>query len=389
MGKHQIQITGDNNASYQISSTPWNNAHDDIIPAKASVKKVGSNYKVYDETGAYIAGATYSDAYVAINDEAIAGLTDSRTHMEKIILQGDFTLDTEAIAGESFLELEIQGKVKLADAADIHLINIDEDFPRCIDIHGGELDGNSAEQTVTTINGINIVGDTEVADWWSRSFIHHTNIRDVVKHGISCVLSNGCRTILYLDTVKSACGTSQGNGVYCFGMADFAWTNVDLGGNDDDALKMVGCGAGTIAGLRTDGSVTFQACSQIGVTPIFIDCYNRDVNGVTIYNSSQISLAVGHIRQDASAGYNTKSAVLFLDDAGTCRHNQVTGVYLGRPQPYTATNRWNYGIEENSSFGQTPDSNIFSVLDGSDCITAAIKKLGANSTTSAIIGSVV
>ena len=368
MGKHQIQITGDNNASYQISSTPWNNAHDDIIPAKASVKKVGSNYKVYDETGAYIAGATYSDAYVAINDEAIAGLTDSRTHMEKIILQGDFTLDTEAIAGESFLELEIQGKVKLADAADIHLINIDEDFPRCIDIHGGELDGNSAEQTSDTIDGIHIAGDTEVADWWSRTFIHHINIRDARRHGIYCRTDNGCRTILYLDTIKSACGTSLGNGVYCYGMADFMFSNLDLGSNDLAALNLVGCGAGSISGFRTDGSVNLQSCTQIALGNMFIDCYNRNVDGVTLYNSHEIALSNGVIRQDASAGYNTKSAIILLDDAGTNKYNVISNMYLGRPPSYNATNRWAYGIKEDASWGQQPDYNLFANINAQDTI---------------------
>jgi len=109
---------------------------------------------IEEEAGRYIAqdqkGKTrFRDTNVtAVIQSALNALTSGRTWKEKVILRGNFTID-DIIKIPSYTTLEIQGKITLADGRNVDMFeNSDQvNGNSYIEINGGILDGNKANQT--------------------------------------------------------------------------------------------------------------------------------------------------------------------------------------------------------------------------------------------------
>lgn len=86
-----------------------------------------------------------------IIQSALDSLTNGRTWKEKVLLKGTFTIES-TIKIPSYTILEIQGEIKLADNANVNVIENSEptDGNTEIEIVGGKIDGNKDNQDGTT-----------------------------------------------------------------------------------------------------------------------------------------------------------------------------------------------------------------------------------------------
>jgi len=91
------------------------------------------------------------DAATVINDVLANGLTGGRTWKEKVVSKGNFTISS-VIKIPSYTVLEIQGSLTLANGVNTDILqNSDQTNGNTqIEIIGGELDGNKANQTAGT-----------------------------------------------------------------------------------------------------------------------------------------------------------------------------------------------------------------------------------------------
>jgi hypothetical protein len=123
------------------------------IATSYTIWREGDDYYAADASGIRFSGKNAS--YVI--QSAIDALTVGRTWKEKIMLRGEFTISSTIIV-KSYTILEFQGKVIVADNADIDAAIKSEGFDELagtdstggvveVEIVGLKLDGNKAKQT--------------------------------------------------------------------------------------------------------------------------------------------------------------------------------------------------------------------------------------------------
>jgi len=104
---------------------------------------------------------------------ALNALTPGRTWKEKIVLKGEFELGDTLIPND-YTEIEICGKLRLKDGVNKPIFTITDKSN--IEIYGGELDGNAANQTVA-IQGVRIYSDNKSCE--------NIIVRDIFVHDFS------------------------------------------------------------------------------------------------------------------------------------------------------------------------------------------------------------
>jgi len=151
-----------------------------------------------------------SDASSVIKS-ALNALTSGRVWKEKVILKGNFEL-TDSLSIPSYSILEIQGKLKLMDNINKDIITISGDPIEYVEIYGGYLDGNKANQI--SGNGIYINKGVGI-----RLFnIECRNVKD------SALKIEGTATRSSTDTQVSVFKAMDcGRGIH---IASYAWDSI-------------------------------------------------------------------------------------------------------------------------------------------------------------------
>jgi len=157
------------NISYNINDSVQ------IQSAKYIVYKSGTTYYAKSgETGRIVYRGSNAAAVIQL---AINGLTSGRTSKEKILLQGDFTL-TATIKMESYMILELDGKVTLGNSAGVNMLTATSKTN--FEIKGGEWDGNRANQGTLVFEGLKIISCTDFA-------VEGVTVHDVKGNNISII----------------------------------------------------------------------------------------------------------------------------------------------------------------------------------------------------------
>ena len=123
------------------------------IAASYTIWREGDNYYTAGASGIRFSGKNAGE----VIQSAIDALTMGRTWKEKIILKSDFTISSTIII-KSYTILEFQGKVTVADNANIDAVIKSEGFDELagtdstggvveVEIDGLKLDGNKEKQT--------------------------------------------------------------------------------------------------------------------------------------------------------------------------------------------------------------------------------------------------
>jgi len=150
------------------------------VPAKYVILREGGKVVAYNcETGTrdYVGD---DPAYVINN--AINSLTAGRTWKEKIVIKGDYVINSPVLP-KSYTVVEIQGKIKVADSAYITPIFIQN--AQHVDIIGGEIDGNKDNNPRPYPGGVDNLMGIWVADRCRDIRIIGTHVHDVGDLGIT------------------------------------------------------------------------------------------------------------------------------------------------------------------------------------------------------------
>jgi len=199
-------------------------------PYKFMVKKVGSYYHVIDSLGKITLSTSYFSKAV---NEAFAKLTTSRTYREKVLIQGNLSID-DILLIPDFTELELQGIASAMNSLNKTMLKTSSTHPKGIEVHGGVWFGNGANQSSNGL-GFEFLG-TEDAPNNDRCWIHNTNVMDTRDTAIYCANSNGCTMTINLSFLKSNCYGDVGRGLDLESVTDFIASGLDIGANNTEAI---------------------------------------------------------------------------------------------------------------------------------------------------------
>jgi parallel beta-helix repeat protein len=193
-----------------------------------------------------------TDAATVIN-VALNGLTAGRTWKEKVLVKGNFTIVT-TISIPSYTILEIQGKLKLADSSPIGTYMLASVNSFNIEIFGGLLDGNMANQDP----GLH------------AHIIHFSNVANALIQDIETINASYDHIILTDGSKDIVIDSWIGDGGRGDGFNPLEASNIIV--KNSIARNMI-----------VDGFHISDGSSQVSV----IGCisYNNTINGISIYNS--------------------------------------------------------------------------------------------------------
>lgn len=191
----------------------------------------------YDWGAGGVDGANAS----AVINSAIGNLTLRRTWKEKIVVKGNYTLNSPiTLGGHNYTILDLsEAYFKAADGTNTTLINIDEypNYTSEIEIYGGTLDGNKNNQD--EIDHASPIGEhhgTSAHDFWTNgitlcrvenSKIIGVHIKNTLMHGIAAYPVRN--SIFSLNIIEGAGRTGlvyQSQGGICLCGGDSTENNV-------------------------------------------------------------------------------------------------------------------------------------------------------------------
>ncbi|MDD5240069.1 MAG: hypothetical protein PHH61_06440, partial [Candidatus Nanoarchaeia archaeon] len=319
-----------------------------------------------------------TNASYVINS-AFASLTPGRTSMEKVIVTGNITI-TAPLTIPRYTTLSGENNCKITKGFNGDMI---KEYATAtadsIIIENLELDGNYASYT-----GSGIVWTlTGTAGGTKDLIIQNCKIWYTYAHGINIELGGAGGTLapkLYDNNVYTMdVGATGKKGLQMKSAADF---HVDGGHYGVDtgvgAIYLEGCGAGTIQGIRTDGTVDLYVCREVTVGNVFVDLGNVHRHGMELYDVYMSQFSNIKIRTTGSNAWTDKSAIYLGKDstAPYASYNSFSNIYAGRIWNEANTDRFAYAITEGNA---DCDNNQYVNINGHDCVTGALYLLGATS----------
>jgi len=302
---------------------------------------------------------------------------------QKVLVIGNITIDSPVYV-ESYTYLEIRGYWTLADNSDCSMIkNVHQSTEdNYVTIDGGGLtvlDGNRANQN--SGNGIEFICNVSYIGYYLK--IEGLLIRDV--KGDACHLKYLVE--VYLSQCQLLC---EGYGLYCYSVSDSYIDHLlpidGYGANPSCMLD--NCHANFIHDIYVNnGMIIRKGRGNIYRSFIFdsevssFAFHGLELQGVQWDTFSDFNF---RIQEDTSV---TNLDAIRLSSYGYhCQNNTFTNILASR-RTGTGSNQWNYTIHETDS-NQT--YNIYSVINGGDCVGGALRVLGVNSTYCAdtIIGTI-
>lgn len=124
----------------------------------------------------------YGTVASTVINSALGALTAGRTWKEKVVVMGNSTINASLTPG-SYTILELQGKVTLANNANVNMINVSAKTN--IEILGGEWNGNRANQTAD-LNGFDFTSCTYII------------VDNVIVHDVKETVSKGIGINFYM-----------------------------------------------------------------------------------------------------------------------------------------------------------------------------------------------
>lgn len=425
---HTGQITGTDNPAYQVSKNVWNAAHtiDDAsvgiakidatgtpsasnhlrgdgvwnsiaAPYKYLIRKESGNYCLYDSDHALLTSNASFD--VIVNDEAFAGLTGSRTMPETIVIQGDGHVSA----------WEIDDTIKLPNLVDLVLNNVKLTAPTNFNKNMLENANPATHNYGVFIRGLGVAmidgnGPNQTAGANVLNFTNATEMTPVVFYNIwlpsALMLENLFITDDYgnNDTVKidfsgstlsqfmfKNCNISSGHiaagkyACYLVSTYDSIITNTGLSG-ETRTFRSEGGSGSRYDFSYFNGCGLLYGCRGVNVTGNYWD-NSYDAHSLELLYSRHCSVHDINFNRLGSDAYTGKAGI-FVNDTGSPYYsvnNRFSNLYFGR-HGFTGTNVFDYGIEESAADN---DYNLYTGINGVDCGTAAIRKLGANSVADA------
>ena len=190
-----------NSTSLSLSGQLWWNSQNrtDVVAnpietASYVIDVSGSTYRMKNgTTGQFDFSSTNASAVI---NNAMGNLTGGRTWKEKVVLKGNFTVD-RSILMPNYTILEIQGKIKLANYANVSILSnnaVATTGNTQIEIVGGEIDGNQNNESPQSASAIYFAN-------CSNLLIHNVIVHDSCFYGIRVGSGQGTSTFDSYSTV--------------------------------------------------------------------------------------------------------------------------------------------------------------------------------------------
>jgi parallel beta-helix repeat protein len=310
----------------------------------------------------------------AVINNAIRNLTSGRTWNERVVMKGYFTLDSPIYLW-SYTTLDLtEAYLKAADRANTTLIvsyNLTSPGNTNIEIYGGVLDGNKANQYQTEANRL-LYDPTGLGDFWtngilfrktSNSKVVGTYIKNTLMHGLAC--KSNCYFNTFENCIFEGCGRTGVTYQYQGGISlaeDTSYNNIVncvTTGNLNKGIYVSGCSNNLISGNRVHDEP-----GQGGI-----------VIGVRSYNNRVINNAIWKITHVPSEYAGT----IYVYNGG--HHNLIEGNSFKtincawiclREESYTrvTNNVWDgtgSSLSITNCFGLTFYGNLGFVTENSGC----------------------
>jgi len=279
--------------------------------AKYVIWNEGNNYYAKNSTGSIEFSGTNASSII---QNALDSLTSGRTWKEKVILKGNFTIDS-TIKIPSFTVLNLmKAKIKLANEANVNMFE-NKDLVAGnsnIEIVGGILDGNKAKQS----NG----GHGIYLERVSESKIEDCTIKNTYSNGIyfnicennriikNFVTSTGDFGILYYDSKdavieQNIIDATENTGIYLDRLSGKGYSIIS--GN---IVKNV---------LGTDAGIFIDFVEKVVISDNLV--YNSS-KGIFIFNSTNFVVANNVLHNNTGQGIFVDAESMF----GIISGNQVT-----------------------------------------------------------------
>jgi hypothetical protein len=335
-----------------------------------------------------------ADASIVINN-ALNVLTPGRTWIEKVVLRGSFTLNktvgqTYAIQIPSYTELDAtQATLTLADYQDADMLQNKNraTYDTNIIIRGGLWLGNKAKQN--SGNGFNLKNSNTPP---SSAYpippfqIIDSRIENQKEDGIRVDFTGASwDNRIWITGVHTR--YADGYGVHLIKVYDSLFTHSHFGGNGrgfyyenggSSYFSNVYFPSGVIL-KEVYGSVFTGSRFEHGhySNPAYVQ------HALIMRGSKYNSIGDSIVTIFGDVGATNKDGI-YLESSGSVHstNNVFDNLYIGRTAANPESNRWNRCIHETDS---NQSYNTYGVINGRDCVTSALRKLGPNSTYSATL----
>jgi len=320
----------------------------------------------------------------AVINSALGNLTVGRTWQEKVVLMGNFTIDSP-IYVYSYTYLAINGRITLADWSNVSMIANAGAYAYFVTIEGGILYGNRDNNDGTS-HGIYWY-HTENNPLGGQAFLH---IFDVAFHKIESdaihIEGASGKSIGPVEVRGAVCWVVGGYGIYLKRVWDSWFQGLPFDGITG-AIYTESGGDVHFHDSYLNNYVYFNGGTRgVVMEDIFYDVNDGEhavrCRGVQFGQFSDIKIRIN------GDGDTTHSAIKLYDNGGySCGNCTFNNIYAGRMWG-TGTSQFKYVIEE---YDANQNYNIYTNINGADSYTATLRVLGANSTycNSTIIGDIV
>lgn len=356
-------------------------------------------YHVMDEWGNLQLATSYFS--VAMNDQAFNGLS-SRIAPQKISTKGEMSLDNTILL-PSLVDLEIVGSWTAVNALNKDLIqNANQGTNNySVYLHGyARINGNAENQGAFSSRGLEFknatnipVGQGTYEQFASALKMENLLFENCRNEGIFVDFQNSAGSTLGFTDVSSM-GNHESDvsyQVYLNFINDSQWFGGIIGGSLR-SFKLQNFASSKFHPAYVNNPAVIENCNQLDVHIPFFDL-GQDADLLTINYSRHSAFYLPLMRVIGSGAAGTYDAVkLVRYGAGAgCIHNRFPCVYAGRGYGGSGTRTFKYAVEETTS---DEDWNIYGLIDGSDCVSGAIRQLGTNGKPRAnpcdsIIGTVI
>jgi hypothetical protein len=344
---------------------------------------VAGYYKVYYK-GAYT-GVTTAYLSDAINDEVFNGLDSGRVAEKNrvpVYLRGwasvDDTVAVPAWCHFKYDSLTAEDSLNKSIIANLSRATYDAG----ITIEGGVIDGNRYNQSSSS-HGIDILQNTEYGDADVTKLLNNTVVNcrdDSIK--VKCNYNYS----MPFEIAGSFCQWCGNAGLNIQGIVDSLIHDNLLGGESYN-LYAVG-GNNLIHDLYLTGAdASLYNAYLYGNTWQLNNIFLDTANGACMRLHGCVDSVFNNLicRKIGDSNDNAKDAIYLESNSGThCTGNNFCNVKVRA----TGSAQFKYGIEEVDS---NQDENIFGIINAPSSVaqTGALRKLGASSEHTAVVGSVV
>ncbi len=291
----------------------------------------------------------------------IRTLTNGRTWYERIVLKGNFTIDSP-IQVDSYTILELEGKITLADNSNCNLVENRTKNVVFVGIYGGTWDGNKARQT----RGNGFFFSANAPDNVERIDIENVELINIKDIGIYLNRALASK-VLHSKILNTGSHGFWGDVLHDSIIDDIIFSNVGgvnflLLNSGANRVSNLYCGGASYIEASSPYDAQFYVQSNAGFfSNIFVDYIY--LTGFHVFSGSGNSFNNIRISGPKNPNLNALKVENTIDN--TFNNIHIEKIYDGS---------WNIGINEMG----TSDYNVFTNVVARDS-TIAYKLIGSHS----------